>query len=322
MAKVFLTGASGFAGTQIIKRLKNAGHEVYALARNNTEKLIQLGVQPVLGDIRDSASYLKVLAGYKISSVIHCAAAVEFSGAYKDYFEINVLGTIETLRAAAELQVDSFIHMSTAFIFADGHRHKNLSEEDEILSLPKDSYSRTKALAEREVIKWSQKFRTVILRPPLVWGPHMPLIGQYARTIRLIGLPTIGEEQHKLSVLHVKNLAQFTELCVSNYKAKGIYHISDGPAPVLKDFLKVLLAGYSLRSGRFRLSKPLALATALVTENMWKLLRLPGQPPLSRTAVELLGTELTLDTSRAQRELLYRPLLSTEEGLLHLTVQS
>jgi nucleoside-diphosphate-sugar epimerase len=128
MRKIFITGASGFIGGAIAKRL-TPDHWVLAMARTQAShaKIEALGARPM----SCSLDSIEPGALKECDTVIHCAAYVEPWGRFKDFYEVNVTGTERLLAAARKAGVKRFIHVSTeAVLFRgqdmihDGHRRK------------------------------------------------------------------------------------------------------------------------------------------------------------------------------------------------------
>ena len=97
------------------------------------------------------------------------------------------------------------------------------------------------------------------------------------------------------------------------------YFLSDGNPVELRAFLTALAATAGVRLPNRSLPRRLMWLVAAVGETMWRVLPLPGIPPVTRTFLALSAQEMTVDDSKARQELGYRPLISIEEGLADLT---
>ena len=117
--KIFITGATGFIGTELLHQLKDTGHEIYCLVRKtsiNFDKVKDMGLHIIEGDIRDKASVLRGMEG--CDWVIHLAALYSFWEPNNDlYREINVEGTRNVMECALETNASKVIHISTVVTF-------------------------------------------------------------------------------------------------------------------------------------------------------------------------------------------------------------
>lgn len=318
MKKIFVTGGSGFVGKALIQDLKEAHYEVYALARSaSSEKIVSnLGAIPISGDLINTNTFASKLEG--IDCIIHVAAMIEMWGKYKDFYKMNVEATENLVKMAIKHKVSKIVYISAASVVIDGKPAIDIDETYQISKDPHDNYSKTKALAEKKVSALSNQIQTIILRPPMIWGKAMPMIEEYRADIEKRGFPTIGDPNHTLSTCHVKNLNQAIINSIES-SAQGIYYVTDGEKRPLRIFLKELAKGYGLDTGNKKISKGLALFMASLLEGTWKLFRLKGQPPITKSMVYLMGTEFSIDDSKARKELGYKNIISVEEGLKQLT---
>jgi nucleoside-diphosphate-sugar epimerase len=95
--------------------------------------------------------------------------------------------------------------------------------------------------------------------------------------------------------------------------------VTDGEPVVFRDFLTELLATQGVTVPDKSVPTGAARVAAAASERIWRLLKRPGSPPLTRFAVWVSSQECTIDISRAERELGYRPVISREEGLAELS---
>ena len=96
------------------------------------------------------------------------------------------------------------------------------------------------------------------------------------------------------------------------------YFVTDGEPVVFREFLSELLATQGVTPPSRSLPAPLAGALARGGEAAWRLLPLPGQPPLTRFAFWVSSQECTIRTEKAQRELGYAPRITIPDGLAQL----
>lgn len=166
--RAFVTGATGFIGYHVAKRLKAAGHDVRALVRNihASSELIALDVEPVQGDIRDPESIRKGMHG--CDQVYHVAADyrlwVPDPGTM---YDINVAGTGNVMACARRIGVEKIIYTSTVGVWPGSKTKAALNEESpSLLRHMIGHYKRSKFMAEKEVFRWIERgLPAVIVNP-------------------------------------------------------------------------------------------------------------------------------------------------------------
>lgn len=315
--KIFVTGGSGFVGQSLLSELIKKEYEVFGLARSEKSRNIvaQLGATPVSGDLTNVDGFKSSLEG--IDAVIHVAAMIEMWGDYDEFYKMNVSSTQNLLNSANELGVNKFIYISAAAVVADGNPLIDIDETYKPTRTPHDNYSKTKALAEQLIHKDKGPIQKIILRPPMIWGKNMRIIEEFREDIEKRGFPTIGDIDHSLATCHVKNLnAAIITSIESNQQ--GTYFITDGEKKPLRVFIKDLAKGYGLDTGEKSVNRNLALFIANTMEFIWGTFKLKGNPPMTKSMVYLMGTEFSIDDSKARKELGYKNVISMEEGLNEL----
>ena len=183
--RYFLTGATGFIGRHLARRLREAGHEVVAVVRNPAiaGELARTGVRVHTGDVTDKESLRAPMAG--VDGVFHLAAWYKIGERDKSpAVPINVEGTRNVLGLMEELGIPKGVYTSTLGVFGDtkgqvvdeSYRHGGpwLSE-----------YDRTKWIAHYEVAEPMMKrgLPLVIVQPGVTYGPGDP--SAMGRTLRL-----------------------------------------------------------------------------------------------------------------------------------------
>ncbi len=171
--KVFLTGATGFVGFAVLRQLLASGQEVKALIRQDSrvEYLKGMDVEVCHGDIRDLEGLRRVMKG--CDRAYHVAALYSLKGSWEEFENVNVQGTLNVLRAAAELDYERVVYTSTVAAVGSAPAGELADEETEWnlgdLAIP---YVQTKRKAEVEAFAFAQdKLDLVVVNPSGPIGP-------------------------------------------------------------------------------------------------------------------------------------------------------
>jgi nucleoside-diphosphate-sugar epimerase len=320
--RAFVTGGSGFLGRNLIAKLKARGWEVRALARTPeaAEAVRQAGAEPVLGDL-DRAEALR--AGMEGCDVVfHAAAVLGDWGRYEDFYKVNVQGTEQVLAAARAAGVPRLVHVSTEAVLI-GQGAPPIVNADETLpraSRPLGLYPLTKGMAEERVLKAnSPELTTVVVRPRLIWGQDGGLVvSDLVKRVRSGQFMWIDGGRCLTSTCHVENVCEGMILAAERGRGGEIYFLTDGPPVRVRSFITAMLRTQGVTPGKRSIPRPLAGAAAWASELAWRTLKLKGTPPATRTAVRLIGDEVTVNDAKARRELGYNPPVTREAGLAEM----
>lgn len=316
----FVTGGSGFIGGVLIRRLVAGGAMVRALTRSerSAAAVAALGAEPVRGDLDDVGAMTAGAEGCEVA--FHLAAVVAQWGEPEEFRRGNVEGTRNALEACAAAGVRRFVHCGTEAAILAGEPVVNA---DETAPLRPDSpalYSATKAEAERLVRAASrQGFETVVLRPRLVWGAgDTTLLPAMVAATEAGRFAWVGGGTHRTSTTHVDNTVEGLLLAAERGTPGEAYFVTDGEPVVFREFISAMLRARGVEPPTRTVPTALAGAVARGGELAWRLLPLPGEPPLTRFGFWFTSQECTLDDSKARRELGYSPVTSRDEGLAAL----
>lgn len=318
--RAFVTGGSGFVGGHLIRELHRRGAAVRGLARSEgaARAVAGAGAEVVEGDLLRPEGWRAALAGCDV--VFHAAAHVGDWGSERTFHLVNVEGTRAVLDAAGAAGVPRLVHVSTEAVLVGGGPLVRVDERRPLPRRPVGLYPRTKGMAETLVRTANQeRLATSVVRPRLVWGPgDATVLPALAEAVRSGRFAWIEGGRYPTSTCHVDNAVEGLIRAADRARPGGVYFVTDGPPVEIRAFLTALLATQGLEPGDRSLPRWLARAVAAGAEAAWRGLRLRGAPPLTRTAVRLIGEEVTVDDSRARQELGYREVISREEGLAAL----
>ncbi|MEA2362148.1 MAG: hypothetical protein QOD71_1293 [Thermoleophilaceae bacterium] len=322
MPTAFVTGGSGFVGGALIERLRGEGWDVRALARSDAaaQKVRERGAAPVAGDLEDQQRLRAAAGGAEVA--FHAAAKVEDWGDAEEFERLNVRGTENVIAACREAGVRRLVHVGTEAALMAGSPLVNV---DEAAPLRPDSpvlYPSTKAKAEQRVRDANgEGLETVVIRPRFVWGRgDTTLLPTLVELVRSGRFRWVGGGGHLTATTHVDNTVEGLWLGATRAPAGGVYFVTDGEPVVFREFISLLLETQGVTPPTGSVPAGVAGFAAGASEGLWRLLRRPGRPPLTRLSVWVSSQECTIDIGRAERELSYRPVKSREQGLAELAV--
>lgn len=319
--RVLVTGASGFVGGHVAEALSR-DHEVLALARSDKSaaQVARYGAKPIkgeLGAVRDDD-----LRG--VTAVIHAAAFVEEWGTREQFWQTNVEGTAQLLGAAKRAGVKRFVHVGTEAALFDGHDLVDVDESHPYPARQRYLYSETKAEAERRVLAaTSGEMVALSIRPRFVWGPRdTSVLPAVLRMAKAGSFAWIDGGQHRTSTTHVANLV--SALCLALEKGRGgqAYFVADDGERTIREFLTALAATQGVDLGNKRIPSVVARPAARCVEGVWRLFRIAKAPPMTRFAIDMMSSTVTVRTQKARAELGYTPVISVEEGMRQMTATS
>lgn len=322
--KALVTGGGGFLGLYIVEQLAEAGHEVRVFCRGQYAELERLQVEVVRGDVRDRPAVER--ACDKIEAVFHVAAVPGIWGPREKFHSINTQGTKNVIAASRKAGVSRLIFTSSPSVVFDGGDHIDADESLPYAESWLCHYPHSKALAEQAVLTANndEDFRTVSLRPHLIWGCRdnhlIPRLLAKARSGRL---RRVGAGTNVVSVVNVENAAAAhlqaeASLRLSATAAGNAYFVNEPESVNLWQWIDEILQLAGLPPVARSISYPAARRIGTVMESLWKWLPLPGEPPMTRFVAAQLAGSHSYSIAAAQRDFDYQPIVSMEEGLAKL----
>jgi nucleoside-diphosphate-sugar epimerase len=316
--KALVTGATGFLGGALTRRLHSMGWDVTALGRNplRLNGLEDEGIRPLRADITKKDDLLAACKNQEV--VFHCAALPSPWGNYEKFYQANVIGTRNVVQACLQNGVKRLVHVSTPSIYFDYNSRLDVKEND---ALPESisNYAATKLLAEEEVDKgFAAGLAVVSIRPRALFGEGDTVIfPRLLSRLKSGRLPILGDGENIVDLTYIQNVVDSLLLCAespANTLGKK-YNISNGEPVKIWELVNRICDELKLPRPTRKVSYKTADAAATAIEFFYSLIPYSPEPPLTRLTVSMLAHSTTLDISAANAELGYRPKVSVAEGV-------
>lgn len=321
--KVLVTGGGGFLGGAIVRMLRARGDEVCSFSRNKHPHLAAAGVEQFSGDLADKDAVAR--AARECELVFHVAAKAGIWGSYRDFHQANVVGTENVIAACRSNHVGRLVYTSSPSVVFDGTDVEGGNETLPYPSRYEAHYPATKAMAERLVLAAnSAELVVTALRPHLIWGPgDNHLVPRIVAKARAGKLRRIGTRPNLVDTVYIDNAARAHLLAADRLfpgsaVAGRCYFISNGEPLPLWEMVNHILAAADIPPITRTIPPQLAFALGGICEGLWGLLRLSGEPPMTRFVAHELASAHWFDISAARRDFGYEPEVSIRDGLLRL----
>jgi nucleoside-diphosphate-sugar epimerase len=308
MMNVLVTGASGFVGRAILEYLnRDRGIQVSGTVRQYLPSSIPGVTYSEVAAIGPETDWSKAVSD--IDLLIHTAGRVhvmsDSSGdSLAQHRRVNVAGTLNLARQAAEAGVKRFIFLSSIKVHGDAtQRGHPFCAED--TPAPNDAYGESKLEAELSLQRLSQAsdMEVVVIRPPLVYGPGVR--ANFLAMMRWIqkGWPVpFGHVDNRRSLVALPNLVDLIKVCCIHPAAAGqIFLVSDGEDVSTTELLNRI--GDALRKPVKSVPLPAGLVRTLAA--------LAGK----KDQIDRLFGSLQVDICRTRTVLSWSPIVSMDEAL-------
>ncbi|MBA3563495.1 MAG: NAD(P)-dependent oxidoreductase [Gammaproteobacteria bacterium] len=313
--KVLVTGATGFTGKALVRRLIDDGHRVVALDYKEgykTDEIRGWGAEVVIGSVTDRAIVDSCMDSVEV--VQHLAAAFREMNVPDSYYdEVNVGGTRTVLEAAHAHGVRKLIYCSTCGVH--GNVENPPADEDAPIK-PADYYQRTKYQAEPIVAEFTSRgLNTTTVRPAAIYGPGDPerfflIFKRVARG----WFPMYGNGKTLYHPVYIDNLVDALVLAMDDNRGNGrAFLIADEEYVEIEDLVKRVARAMN-REVRIPHFPVLPLVAAgHVCEKLWRPFGVA--PPIFPRRVDWYRQNRAFNIDRARRELGYQPKVGLDDGL-------
>jgi len=304
--KAFVTGGTGFIGSEVVRRLAKGGHEVRCLVRpaSDTGRIDATGAHLVRGDLKDRPSLLEGMRG--CDWVIHIAAAYSFwAPDRRIYREVNVDGARNVMECALEAGVSKVVHVGSVVSYGRPAQTP-VTEETPVGPVRFSEYARTKH--EGEIIAWrlreTRGLPLVVVMPGGVFGPGDPnASGRYIQDLVQGRMPATVLENSPFPWVHVRDVAEGIVRAAEKEGNAGEKYFLVAENLTFGQINRLISEISGARLPRMRLPDGLTLAGA---HFLTALARLTGRPPMLGMSLDQIRTMkegFVVDGSKAVREL-------------------
>ncbi len=312
--KVLVTGANGFTGSHLCRKLVERGDHVLALVResSNRDLLHGVDVEFVSGDLSEEKLPTEALRG--VDTVYNVAAVFRTEGVPEKYFyEVNADGVERLLHAARQADVSRFVHCSTIGVLG---AIKNPPAPETAPYNPDDVYQRSKLEGEKRALAFQQKydFPLSVVRPAAIYGPGDMRLLKLFRAIDKGVFWMIGDGEVYFHMVYVEDLANGIILAGERPQAIGEVFIIGGDEYIKLNDL-VQLIGDILGRSVVKRHLPVmpVMVAAVICQRLCRPLGI--EPPLYPRRLGFFTKSRAFDISKAKQVLGYQPRFDLRTGL-------
>jgi nucleoside-diphosphate-sugar epimerase len=306
---VLVTGASGFVGSAVLKYLIGKGRRASGTVRESSSMKRLSGMQAHLrnADLRSFDELVRSMEGCR--AVVHCAARSLDWGYRRDFYETNVLGVRNLVRAAVQTkEVERIVYISTANVA--GYGRLNMDERQVHEGGRFFTYSKTKLEGENTVRSLCREMgiANVVLRPSAVYGPD-DWKWSYEMIHRLAtgSWPLVDGGKALFTPVYIGNLCRAVELAIESEKNGLVLNITDDRTVSWREFSSKIAHELGVSLKLRSVPSFFALGVAALVQSMHVFFSPEKPPNLTLYRVIRSSRHFHYSCERAKNELSYRP---------------
>lgn len=315
MQEVLVTGASGFFGGVLKRRLLAEGFAVTNIDLVRDED-VDAALTSIQGDIRDAELLQRTFAEHDFEAVFHCAAMLAHDVKDKELlWTSNVDGTRMVAEAALAAGVMKFVNISTNCLWAEGFG-RPVTESD--VPAPVELYGRSKLQAEKELealgearrLPNGEKLQVVTLRcPTIIDGGRLGLLAilfEFIEDGKKVWV--VGDGSNRYQFIYAQDLATAC-LQMLAYEKSNLFHIGSDDVPTMRGMYEAVIAEAGTKARVASLPKAPTLA-AMRLAHVLKI------SPLGPYHYKMIAESFVFDTQRIRAELGWTPTLTNTEMMV------
>jgi nucleoside-diphosphate-sugar epimerase len=329
MQSVLVTGASGFIGGRLVRRLLERRCRVSCLVRatSRIDELRSAGAALVTGDVTDRGSVERALAESRAGIVFHLAGLVK-ARRPDDFTHVNARGA-ETVTAACADRARAPVLVVVSSLSAAGPCAAEALRVEGDIPRPLSNYGRSKLAGEQAAGRYAGSVPISIVRPPIVFGPGDRGVLEIFRPIARWGLHALpGWGDRRFSLIYVDDLVEGLLLAAEKGErlrehgspSQGIYFIAGDDHPTYAQFGRAIANALGRKSlAIIRLPGPLLRVAGIGGDVVTHFRRQPGWINSDKITEALAGSWIC-SSAKARTQLGWSPAASLADRL-HETAQ-
>ncbi|MEA3436772.1 MAG: NAD-dependent epimerase/dehydratase family protein [Thermodesulfobacteriota bacterium] len=314
--RYLVTGATGFIGPYLIRKLISLRHTSRCLVRSesNTQVLEDLGAELIKGDITKPETLSGIADG--MDCVLHMATLghmSNFTVTEPMFDKINVQGTVNVMKEALRAGAKRVVHCST--VAAMGICPEVPSTEESECN-PHHPYGRSKLRAEKEVLRMvaGNGLPASIIRFSMVYGPgDRRDILKLTRMAKKGLFPRVGNRPKLTPLIHVEDAVRGLLLAAEKGRPGQIYLITNGQSEPFDRVRTIIQNALGVSRMSIYVPEWAALTMALLSEKIFSFFG--KAPPLTRKNIESTLADRVFSVEKAETELGFRPQVDVKAGL-------
>jgi len=313
MERILVTGASGFTGSHLCRRLRQDGKQVVAFVRKTSrmDSLQKIGVECRIVDIGDKDGVFQNFQD--ISMVYHIAAAFRVEHADKEeFFRINVEATRHLLEAAFQNGVKRFVHCSTVGVQGE---IDDPPADEEYRYQPGDIYQETKMQGEMVAKEYIQKgYPVSVVRPTGIYGPGDTRFLKLFKAINKGRFLMVGSGKALYHLTYIDDLIKGFLLAGKREEAIGKILAIGGPShTTLAKLVEMIADVLGKPHPRFKIPYAPVYWSSVLCEKLCHMVKV--NPPLYPRRVKFFSKDRAFDITKAKNVLGYESMVDLSEGL-------
>ena len=321
--KVLVTGTGSLLLGGVASELLRRGDEVVCLQRRPAAFMGHQNAHEVLADICNTDAV--ALAAKGCDAIIHGAARVGVVGSQKEFYDTNVHGTDNILRAAEQQSISRLVFVSTPSVAHTGASLVGAPAVQAEIGRSRSYYAESKAIAERTVLNArNSQLAVVAIRPHLVWGPgDTQLVGRIVERAKSGRLAVVGTGNALVDSTYIDNaisahIAALDALHIGSACDGKAYVVSNGEPRTVNELMRSMCESAGVPFEPRHLSLTLGIRLGALVERLWPLMQ-SSEPPITRFIAEQLGTAHWFDQRVVHNDLKWAPSVTLDEGFKQLT---
>ena len=318
-----MTGTGSLLLGGVASELLRRGDEVVCLQRRPAAFMGHQNAHEVLADICNADAV--ALAAKGCDAIIHGAARVGVVGSQKEFYDTNVLGTENILRAAEQQSISRLVFVSTPSVAHTGASLVGAPAGQAEIGRSRSYYAESKAIAERTVLNArNSQLAVVAIRPHLVWGPgDTQLVGRIVERAKSGRLAVVGTGNALVDSTYIDNaisahIAALDALHIGSACDGKAYVVSNGEPRTVNELMRSMCESAGVPFEPRHLSLTLGIRLGSLVERLWPLMQ-SSEPPITRFIAEQLGTAHWFDQRVVHNDLKWAPSVTLDEGFKQLT---